>query len=234
MRKYQGRKSLDLALLEIDTKITVLSSQVQAIFKDSMKSFYDKDLKRSQKIIEEDFLINNFSKEVETQSIEIIRDQAPLASDMRKLTSLIFVSQELERIADYSSGICKINLKIGDEPFITQFEKIPKMEKIAIKMLKDSIIAFCNASDMKSASKAARDLIVQDDEIDHLNSQVQKDLIKRMSRNPKLVKQGTYIIWIAHNLERIADRATNIAERTLYVISGDSAVLTPYDDSFYD
>ena len=108
------------------------------------------------------------------------------------------------------------------------------MEKIAIKMLKDSISAFCNASDMKSASKAARDLIVQDDEIDHLNSQVQKDLIKRMSRAPKLVKQGTYIIWIAHNLERIADRSTNIAERTLYVISGDSAVLTPYDDSFYD
>ncbi|SVD44842.1 uncharacterized protein METZ01_LOCUS397696, partial [marine metagenome] len=100
MRKYQGRKSLDLALLEIDTKITVLSSQVQAVFKDSMKSFYNKDLKRSQKIIEEDILINNFSKEVETQSIEIIRDQAPLASDMRKLTSLIFVSQELERIAD--------------------------------------------------------------------------------------------------------------------------------------
>ena len=229
MNEYQGRKSLDLDLLGIETKINTLSSKVESTFHETMDAFYKKNLEKSIEIIRNDNIINNFSKEIETQSIEIIRNQSPLASDMRKLTSSIFVSQELERIADYLSGICKINLKIGEEPFITQFEKIPKMEKIAINMLKESIYSFSNESDAKSARKAVKNIFDQDDEIDHLNSQVQKDLIKRMSRNPKLVEQGTYIIWVAHNMERISDRSTNISERTMYVITGESVTITPYD-----
>ena len=71
--------------------------------------------------------------------------------------------------------------------------------------------------------------MAQDDEMDYLNSQVQRDLIKRMSKDANLVKQGTFLIWISHNLERIADRSTDIAERTLYVISGDSNAVINYD-----
>ena len=127
MEKYQGRKSLDLDLLEVESKVNALSSQVQAVVKNTMESFYSKELENSKKIIDDDININNFSREIETITIEIIRRQSPLASDMRKLTSIIFVCQELERIADYASGICKIGLNIGNEPLITQFEKIPKM-----------------------------------------------------------------------------------------------------------
>jgi phosphate transport system protein len=229
MEKYQGRKSLDLDLLEVESKVNALSSQVQLVVRNTMESFYSKELDRSKKIIDDDININNFSREIETITIEIIRRQSPLASDMRKLTSIIFVCQELERIADYASGICKIGLKIGNEPFITQFEKIPKMEEKALEMLKKSLNLFCNIPEIEKGLSVVKELMAQDDEMDYLNSQVQRDLIKRMSKDANLVKQGTFLIWISHNLERIADRSTDIAERTLYVISGDSNAVINYD-----
>ncbi|MBH59969.1 MAG: phosphate transport system regulatory protein PhoU [Dehalococcoidia bacterium] len=229
MANYHGRKSLDLGLLEIETKINALDLKILEVFEDTFSSFYEKDLEKSKKVIKNDYLINKSSLEIENNSIEVIRRETPLASDMRKLTSYMFVSQELERIGDYLSGICKINLKIGKEPFITKFEKIPKMEAIAKNMLKDSIKLFSNVPEEKKAIKAARKIFSQDDEIDYLNYQVQNDLIKRMSRDSKLVEQGTYIIWVAHNLERISDRANNIAERTIYVITGDSGAIVPYE-----
>jgi len=229
MANYHGRKSLDLGLLEIETKINALDLKILEVFEDTFSSFYEKDLEKSKKVIKNDYLINKSSLEIENNSIEVIRRETPLASDMRKLTSYMFVSQELERIGDYLSGICKINLKIGKEPFITKFEKIPKMELIAKNMLKDSIKLFSNVPEEKKAIKAARKIFSQDDEIDYLNYQVQNDLIKRMSRDSKLVEQGTYIIWVAHNLERISDRANNIAERTIYVITGDSGAIVPYE-----
>ncbi|MQG04347.1 MAG: phosphate signaling complex protein PhoU [SAR202 cluster bacterium] len=229
MANYHGRKSLDLGLLEIETKINALDLKILEVFEDTFSSFYEKDLEKSKKVIKNDYLINKSSLEIENNSIEVIRRETPLASDMRKLTSYMFVSQELERIGDYLSGICKINLKIGKKPFITKFEKIPKMEAIAKNMLKDSIKLFSNVPEEKKAIKAARKIFSQDDEIDYLNYQVQNDLIKRMSRDSKLVEQGTYIIWVAHNLERISDRANNIAERTIYVITGDSGAIVPYE-----
>ena len=229
MANYHGRKSLDLGLLEIETKINALDLKILEVFEDTFSSFYEKDLEKSKKVIKNDYLINKSSLEIENNSIEVIRRETPLASDMRKLTSYMFVSQELERIGDYLSGICKINLKIGKEPFITKFEKIPKMESIAKNMLKDSFKLFSNVPEEKKAIKAARKIFSQDDEIDYLNYQVQNDLIKRMSRDSKLVEQGTYIIWVAHNLERISDRANNIAERTIYVITGDSGAIVPYE-----
>ncbi|MBK65603.1 MAG: phosphate transport system regulatory protein PhoU [Chloroflexi bacterium] len=229
MDEYRGRKSLDLELLEVETKINVLYRLVKTAFNDCMESFYEKDLALSKKVIEEDEKINVLSKEIENLSILVIRNQTPIASDIRKLTSHIFVTQELERIGDYLRGISRINLKIGQEPFITKFEKIPKMEKVAKEMLKRSMKSFLNEKEEKGAIETARKIFTQDDEIDNLNTQVQQDLIKRMSKDSKLVKQGTYIIWVAHNLERISDRSTNIAERTLYVLTGDSSAIIDHD-----
>ena len=229
MNEYRGRKSLDLDLLEVETKINVLYRLVKTAFSDCMESFYEKDLTLSKKIIEEDKNINQLSSEVENLTINVIRNQTPVASDIRKLTSHIFVAQELERIGDYLRGIARINIKIGSEPFITKFEKIPKMEKVAKEMLKMSMKSYLNEKKSNAAMEISKEIFSRDDEIDNLNTQVQQDLIKRMSKNSKLVKQGTYIIWVAHNLERISDRSTNIAERTLYILTGDSSSIIDHD-----
>ena len=229
MDEYRGRKSLDLELLEVETKINVLFRLVNSAFNDCMESFYEKDLVLSKKIIEEDKNINKLSSEVESLAINVIRNQTPVATDIRRLTSHIFVAQELERIGDYLRGISRINIKIGKEPFITRFEKIPKMEKVAKEMLKMSMKSYLNEKKPKGAIEISKKIFSRDDEIDNLNTQVQQDLIKRMSKNSKLVKQGTYIIWVAHNLERISDRSTNIAERTLYILTGDSSSIIDHD-----
>ena len=229
MDEYRGRKSLDLELLDVETKINVLYRLVNTAFNESMDAFYEKDLSLSKKIIEEDKKINELSSEIESLAINVIRNQTPVATDIRKLTSHIFVAQELERIGDYLRGISRINTKIGKEPFITKFEKIPKMEKVAKEMLKMSMKSYLNEKESDGALETSKEIFSRDDEIDNLNTQVQQDLIKRMSKNSKIVKQGTYIIWVAHNLERISDRSTNIAERTLYVLTGDSSSLIDHD-----
>ena len=140
MDEYRGRKSLDLELLDVETKINVLYRLVNTAFNESMDALYEKDLSLSKKIIEEDKKINELSSEIESLAINVIRNQTPVATDIRKLTSHIFVAQELERIGDYLRGISRINTKIGKEPFITKFEKIPKMEKVAKEMLKMKIV----------------------------------------------------------------------------------------------
>ena len=229
MDEYRGRKSLDLELLDVETKINVLYRLVNTAFNESMDALYEKDLSLSKKIIEEDKKINELSSEIENLAINVIRNQTPVATDIRKLTSHIFVAQELERIGDYLRGISRINTKIGREPFVTKFEKIPKMEKVAKEMLKMSMKSYLNEKESSGAVETSKEIFSRDDEIDNLNTQVQQDLIRRMSKNSKIVKQGTYIIWVAHNLERISDRSTNIAERTLYVLTGDSSSLFDHD-----
>ena len=211
MDEYRGRKSLDLELLDVETKINVLYRLVNTAFNESMDALYEKDLSLSKKIIEEDKKINELSSEIENLAINVIRNQTPVATDIRKLTSHIFVAQELERIGDYLRGISRINTKIGREPFVTKFEKIPKMEKVAKEMLKMSMKSYLNEKESSGAVETSKEIFSRDDEIDNLNTQVQQDLIRRMSKNSKIVKQGTYIIWVAHNLERISDRSTNLS-----------------------
>ena len=187
MDEYRGRKSLDLELLDVETKINVLYRLVNTAFNESMDALYKKDLSLSKKIIEEDKKINELSSEIESLAINVIRNQTPVATDIRKLTSHIFVAQELERIGDYLRGISRINTKIGKEPFITKFEKIPKMEKVAKEMLKMSMKSYLNEKESSGAVETSKEIFSRDDEIDNLNTQVQQDLIKRMSKNSKIV-----------------------------------------------
>ena len=186
MDDYRGRKSLDLELLDVETKINVLYRLVNTAFIESMDAFYEKDLSLSKKIIEEDKKINELSSDIENLAINVIRNQTPVATDIRKLTSHIFVAQELERIGDYLRGISRINTKIGKEPFITKFEKIPKMEKVAKEMLKMSMKSYLNEKEADGAVETSKEIFSRDDEIDNLNTQVQQDLIKRMSKNSKI------------------------------------------------
>ena len=227
MDEYRGRKSLDLELLDVETKINVLYRLVNTAFNESMDALYEKDLSLSKKIIEEDKKINELSSEIESLAINVIRNQTPVATDIRKLTSHIFVAQELERIGDYLRGISRINTKIGKEVFVGA--NVLVGEKVAKEMLKMSMKSYLNEKESNGAVETSKEIFSRDDEIDNLNTQVQQDLIKRMSKNSKIVKQGTYIIWVAHNLERISDRSTNIAERTLYVLTGDSSSLIDHD-----
>ncbi len=122
---------------------------------------------------------------------------------------------ELERIGDHAEGIAKIVLMIGDEPPLKPLIDIPRMAEKTVKMLRQSLDAFIN-HDADTAHQVAS----EDDEVDNLYTQVFRELLTFMAEDPRTITRATRLIWVAHNLERSADRVTNICERVVFTVTG--------------
>ena len=141
--------------------------------------------------------------------------QNPMAGDLRTVISVLYIAEELERMGDYAEGIAKISLSIGKEPMLKPLVDIPRMAEKSSKMLSRSLDALVNR-DEQLAIQVCRD----DNEVDELYNQVYRELLTFMISDPKTIERATYLLWVSHNIERIADRATNISERVLYLITG--------------
>ena len=141
--------------------------------------------------------------------------QQPMASDLRAIIVMLHIAVELERMGDYAEGIAKISLLMGDDPPLKPLIDIPRMGDMAVDMLRRSLDAFINR-DMVGAIAICKD----DDLIDSIYEQVYRELLTYMMDDPNAIKRATYLLWVAHDLERIADRTTNIAERVIYMVSG--------------
>ena len=183
--------------------------------KSSMEALKNRDLEASKKVVHNDVLINKKRFDIEEKCIRLIATQQPMAVDLRILAAIINIITDLERIGDHAEGLAKISLAIGDAPLVKPLIDLPKMAEKALSMLKRCMKAFIDR-DIETAKRICN----EDDEVDALYDQIYKDLIFLMIENPKLIKDATYLIWAAHNLERIADRVTNIAERVVYMVTG--------------
>lgn len=214
-----AREDFDRDLGQLEAEIILMGGLVEnAIFK-SLDGLSNRDLAISQQVVEEDDRIDDKEQEIEDACIDLIRREAPVATDLRRIMSALFVSGELERIGDYAEGIAKISLLMGNEPPLKKLVDIPRMAEIAVSMLKHSLDAFVER-DRGRASRIAESLGPADDEVDVLYETVQHDLIELMKQNPDNVERATYLLWAAHNIERVADRSTNIAERAIYLATG--------------
>jgi phosphate transport system protein len=138
-----------------------------------------------------------------------------MASDLRIIVSVLFVTSELERIGDHAEGIASIVLMIGDEPPLKPLIDIPRMAEKTKDMLRRSLAAFVNRD-----AEAARQIVVEDDEVDGLYDEVFSELLTFMAEDPKTITRATRLLWVGHNLERSADRVTNICERTVFIVTG--------------
>jgi phosphate transport system protein len=138
-----------------------------------------------------------------------------MAGDLRILVSMLHITVELERMGDYAEGIARINLLMGDEPLLKPLIDVPRMAEKATGMLRRSLESLVNR-DTVTALQVCND----DDEVDNLYDQVYRELLLYMIQDPKTIQRATYLLWVAHDLERIADRATNIAERVVYLVTG--------------
>jgi phosphate transport system protein len=138
-----------------------------------------------------------------------------MASDLRAILAVSNIAAELERIGDYTEGVARLALKLAGQPFIKPLIDIPRMAEESRRMLLTSLEAFAR-QDIESA----RQIGVADDTVDALYDQVFRELLVIMMEDPKTITQATYLLWVAHNLERIADRTTNIAERVIFMDSG--------------
>lgn len=220
------RETLDRKLRHLIDEILVIDSMVESALADSVTSLKNRDLKLARKIYENDELINRKRFDLENDIIVTIATTQPvMASDLRLVASVLEVVGELERMGDYAKGIAKIALLLGSEPPVKPLIDIPRMAEISISMLHRAVGAFVNQD-----AELARSIPQEDDQVDALYQQVYRELVTMMFSNPEIIDRANYLMWASHNLERVADRVTNICERTIYVATGHLEELKKSDD----
>jgi len=202
-------------LKEIQDDILFMGSMVEKAILRSMEALKGRNLELAQQIIDDDQKINKKRFEIEEKCIELIATQQPMASDLRIIISVLNVITELERIGDHAEGIAKIALLIGNEPPLKPLIDLPRMAEKTADMLHRSMDAFIHHD-----IEAARHIAGEDDEIDNIYDQVFRELLTFMAEDPKTITRATRLIWVGHNLERSADRVTNICERIVFVVTG--------------
>jgi phosphate transport system protein len=209
------RAAFHKKLREIQDDILAMGSMVGKAIIRSVDALKNRDLELAHQIIADDQKINNKRFDIEEKCIELIATQQPMASDLRIIIAILNITTEIERIGDYAVGIARITIMIGDEPPLKPLIDIPRMAEQTVDMLQRSLNAFLNR-DAESAKKISS----EDDLVDHLYDQVFRELLIFMAEDPKTITRATRLMWVAHNLERAADRVTNICERVVFIVTG--------------
>jgi phosphate transport system protein len=182
----------------------------------ALESLQNRDQSLAKQVIEEDEEINTLRFKIEEACLALIATQQPAAHDLRAVIAAMSIVIDMERMADHASGIAKTVIRMGDEPLLKPLIDIPLMVQLARNMLSGSLRAF-----VEQDAESARSIASQDDEMDILYRAIFDELVEIMSHKPDSVERATYLLWCAHNLERIGDRVTNIAERVVFVSTGD-------------
>jgi phosphate transport system protein len=192
-----------------------MGSMVEKAIIRAMDAMKSRDMTLARQVIADDTQVDNARFEIEERCIELMATQQPMASDLRRIISVFSIIAELERIGDYAEGTAKIAIMLGDEPPLKPLIDLPRMAEKTVNMLHRSLIAFVNDD-----AETARAIVKEDDEIDNLNTQIYRELLSFMIEDPKTITRATRLIWAGHNMERSADRVTNICERIVYIVSG--------------
>ncbi|OGN99446.1 MAG: phosphate transport system regulatory protein PhoU [Chloroflexi bacterium RBG_13_51_18] len=211
----ETRTAFHKRLREIQDDILVMGSMVSKAILRSIEALKNRDLDLAYQIVADDKKINQKRFEIEEKCIELIATQQPMASDLRIILAVLNIISEVERIGDYAEGIAKIAIMIGDEPPLKPLIDIPRMAEQTVDMLRRSLDAFVSRD-----AEAAKKISAEDDTVDQLYDQVFRELLTFMVEDPKTITRATRLIWVAHNLERSADRVTNICERVVFVVTG--------------
>lgn len=209
------RTIFDQELTTLQDNLLLMGSMVEKALAKAMDALRNRDMQAAREVVRDDDIIDDKQVEIEDQCIHVIATQTPVARDLRYLVAVLQISAELERMADYAEGIGKISLMMGDEPPLKPLIDIPRMADKTIDMLRRSLDALVER-DLAVAHQVCDD----DDEVDALYDQVFRELLTYMIEDPKNIKRATYLLWVAHDLERVADRATNIAEQVLFLVTG--------------
>ena len=209
------RTAFERQLSEIQQDMLILAEMVETAIERSIDSLKNRDVELARRVITDDMKINEKRYRIEEECLELMATQQPLASDLRTIVAVLHVIVDLERMADHAEGIAKIAIMLAGEPPLKPYVDIPRMAEVAIRMLRGSLEAF-KQHDVEKA-RAICDL---DDEVDALYDQVYRKLLGFMIQDPQTIERATHLMWVAHNLERIADRVTNICERVVYMVQG--------------
>ena len=210
------RQSFEQALQRLQDDILLLGSMTEQAVMRSVEALRARDVALARQIIADDMRINQKRFAIEDTCVDIIARQQPMARDLRKITAALIIANELERMADHAQGISKINVMMGDEPLLKPLVDIPRMAEKGVAMTHEALDAFVRG-DVAQAKRVAG----EDDEVDALYDQIYRELLVFMLNDSKTISRATWLLWVAHNLERVADRATNICERVVFMVTGE-------------
>lgn len=214
-RTIHSRAALDEGLVSLQSQLRALASLVDVAIERSILALERLDRDAARRVIAEDTRINDLRYRVEDDAVHLIAMQQPIAGDLRLIVSVLSILPELERIGDYCAGIAKVVLLHEDRPLLKPLVDIPRMAGVCREMMRDAVDAFITRDEEK-----ARAVAMKDDVVDRLYEQVYRELLTFMLNDPRTIDRATWLIWVAHNLERIADRVQNICERTVYERTG--------------
>jgi len=223
------RETFDRHMHHLQDEVLLLGSMVEQATIQAMDALKNRDLKAAYQVIINDRLINEKRYAIENAILIIMATQQPMAHDLRELAAFLEVTSELERIGDYAKGIGKVTLNLQDWPLPIPLNDLERMADEGISMLHDALGAFIS-EDAALASQIPR----RDDEVDKLYNRVYHALVSAMIANPEIIDHANHLMWAAHNLERLADRVTNICERTVFIATGELLELTPTDEAETD
>ena len=209
------RMTFDKGLEEIQSDLVKISELVDHAISRSLQALAEGDIRLARQIVEDDEKINQLRFQIEEAALALIATQQPTATDLREVIALMNVVVEIERMGDYATGVATTVITIGDEPLLKPLIDLPKMVEIARSMLKDSVDALITRDEDR-----AKEIATRDDEIDVLYRAILDELVEIMVKRPDSVQRANMLLWCAHNIERIGDRATNIAERVVFVSTG--------------
>ncbi len=213
---------------------TAYEGQIQALRDDvvSMASMVDKAIARAidalqtqnvglaRQVRKDDKIINAARWSGEERALTLIATQGPMAGDLRMIAAALQIFTDLERMADHAAGIAKIVIDTADEAPLKPLVDIPRMSLISREMLSDSITAF-----VEGDVDIARRVAIRDDDVDALNDQIFRELLTYMMADPSTINRATHLLWASHAMERIADRVTNVCERVVFTVTGETEEL---------
>ncbi|MBI4732502.1 MAG: phosphate signaling complex protein PhoU [Chloroflexi bacterium] len=219
------RKTFETEIQQLKDDMLLLGSMVEHSILHSVEALKKRDLEASRRIYAMDSQVNAKRFAIEEQVMIAIATQQPMAHDLRLLASILEVSGELERMGDYAKGIAAVNIRMGEQPLLKPLIDIPRMAQKGADMLHRALTAFVNED-----AEAARLIPQEDDEVDELYTQVYRELMTFVMADAKSIERANWLLWVAHNLERVADRVTNICERTIFIVTGEIKEIDSSDD----
>jgi phosphate transport system protein len=221
------RETLDREIHQLQDEMLLLGSMVEQSMLDAVDALKRRDIPTSKRIYAADRQINERRFAIENATLIIIATQQPMAHDLRLLAAILEITNELERMGDYAKGIAKISALLGETSIVIPNREFAQMAEQTVSMLHRSLASFISED-----IEAAHSIPGEDDLVDELYNKIYHILATEMLANPEIIDHANYLMWAAHNLERMADRVTNICERTVFVSTGEMVEIKTSDDEF--
>ena len=211
-----ARQHFDQELRGLQQDIVRMGSMVEKMVDRSVKSLVERDVDLARQVIADDSELDQLAYATEDQALLLIATQQPVASDLRRLASAVVITHELERMGDHAEGVAKLGRKLSALPLLKPLIDIPRMGEVVTEMLRQTLDAY-----LHDDAAAATRVWEMDDQVDDLYNQIYRELLTYMMNDPATIERATHLLHVAHDIERIGDRVTNVCERIMYIVTGD-------------